>query len=264
MKLSDVTALIEKRMPKSWAEEWDNPGLAFGRLDSEVSRIALALDATPESVSDAAALGCRLLVAHHPIIFRPLRSIVDDTLTGRTLLCAAEKGVAIYAAHTNWDSSPEGVNCVLASLLALEGVEPLVCSQNGAWGMGAVGELPEPLLPASLEQLLHVRWRLYNFTFYGDSSNRVKKIALGGGACQEFWRDALAYGADCFITADVSYHVRQEALAAGLRLVSADHGEMERASLPALKKILEEETTIPVFLLEERKSPFEHWSGNQD
>ena len=130
--------------------------------------------------------------------------------------------------------------------------------------MGAVGELPEPLLPASLEQLLHVRWRLYNFTFYGDSSNRVKKIALGGGACQEFWRDALAYGADCFITADVSYHVRQEALAAGLRLVSADHGEMERASLPALKKILEEETTIPVFLLEERKSPFEHWSGNQD
>ena len=86
----------------------------------------------------------------------------------------------------------------------------------------------------------------------------IRSVALGGGACQEFWREALASGADCFITADLSYHYRQEALDAGLALVSADHGEMERASLPALRAVIEAETGLPVTLIEEKTAPFEH------
>ena len=64
MKLSEVISRIEKRIPKSWAEPWDNPGLAAGAPGAEVSRIALSLDATPETVAAAASLSCGLLVTH--------------------------------------------------------------------------------------------------------------------------------------------------------------------------------------------------------
>ena len=222
MKLYEIAEAIEKRVPKEWAEPWDNPGLLAGERGAEVEKIAVALDASPRTVALAAERGCGLLVTHHPIIFRPVKSIVDDCHTGRTMLSAVKNGVALYAAHTNWDSSPEGVNFVLASELGLKNIEPLVPSQSGAWGLGAAGDLPRP----------------------------VRLGALGGGACMDFWPEALAIGVQCFITADVSYHPREEAQEAGLCVAACDHGEMERVSLRALAALVAEQTGLPVTLLE--------------
>ncbi|MBQ9881617.1 MAG: Nif3-like dinuclear metal center hexameric protein [Synergistes sp.] len=262
MKLSDIIEKIEARIPEYWAEDWDNPGLAVGRSASDITRIAVALDATADNVEKAAALGCGMLVTHHPVIFRPVSSVTDAGLSGRALLAAAEKKLAVYSVHTNWDCSPEGVNHSLASLLGIRSPRPLVPAQNGAWGLGASGVLPAPLSCAVFLKTLHERWNLNDFTFYGDAGREIRHIALGGGACQDLWRNALEEGADCFITADVSYHVREEALAAGLNIVSADHGEMERASLPALAEVLKEETGLEVLLLKETKCPYLHWNQN--
>ena len=91
MKLSDVTAKIEARIPKCWAEDWDNPGLALGHSEADISRIAVALDATAENVESAEDLGCEMLVTHHPVIFRPVSSVTDVCIAGRALLAAAEK-----------------------------------------------------------------------------------------------------------------------------------------------------------------------------
>ena len=258
MKLFEIIARIEKRIPKSWAESWDNPGLAVGDPRAEIDGIALSLDATADTASAASAMGCGLLVTHHPLIFHPLKSVVNDSYVGRTVFSAIRGGVAIYSAHTNWDSSPEGVNFVLALLLGLENIAPLSPSESGAWGMGAIGELTVPIRLGELSDILRERWRLANFTVYGDVERLLGRIALGGGACQEFWPEALSLGADCFITSDIAYHHRQEALDAGLSLVSTDHGEMERASLPALRTVIECETGLPVRLIEEKNAPFTH------
>ena len=168
MKLSDIVEAIEKRLPKEWAEPWDNPGLLAGERGADVEKIAVALDAAPRTVARAAKLGCGLLVTHHPIIFRPVKSVVDDCHTGRTLFAALKSGVALYAAHTNWDSSPEGVNSVLASELGLENTEPLVPSQSGAWGLGAVGDLPRAVPLGVLGELLRERWNLSALSPSGD------------------------------------------------------------------------------------------------
>lgn len=258
MKLSEIMEKIEKRMPKRWAEEWDNPGLQAGSADSNVRKIALALDASDAAVHEAAAAGCQLLFTHHPILFRPIRSVTDENYAGRAVTAAIREGVAIYAAHTNWDSSPEGVNFTLASLLCLKNLSPLAPSAGGAWGMGAVGDFDAPVDLKKLAALLKERWRLSNFTLYGDPRREIKRAAIGGGACQEFWREAKALGADVFITADLSYHFREEAASAGLLLAACDHGEMERASLASLRGIIENETGLPVVLLNEPGIPFFH------
>ena len=258
MKLSEFIAKVEKRVPKRWAEDWDNPGLAFGDYEAEVSRTALALDASPSSVAAARGAGCELLFTHHPVLFRPAKSLTSDSFAGRTIMSAGRNDIALYSAHTNWDSSPEGVNFVLASLLALSDIRPLVPAPNGAWGMGAVGDFTSPVALSELCAILRERWRLSNFTLYGDGARLVTRLAVGGGACQDFWRDALHAGAEVFVTADVSYHFREEALDAGLSLVSCDHGEMERVSLPALRKLIEEETGLPVVVIDEAGPAFMH------
>lgn len=257
MKLSDVVNRIERRVPLSWAEEWDNPGLCVGDPSSDISRAALALDVTEDTVGQAAALGCRLLVTHHPIIFKGLKSIVLDRPAPKAIALALQSGVALYAAHTNWDSSPEGVNFRLAEALGLDALEPLVtpARANGAWGLGAVGSFMMPVSMKDCLKLLKERWRLSWCAGFGDGRRMVMKVALGGGSCGEMWTDALAKGADVFITADMPYHHMQDALNMGLNIISAEHGEMERASLPALKAIIEQETKLPVELLREAQLP---------
>lgn len=263
MKLSDIVDAIEKRLPKEWAESWDNPGLLAGEKGADVEKIAVALDATPSTVARAAKLGCGLLVTHHPIIFRPVSSVVDDCHAGRTLLAAVKSGVALYAAHTNWDSSPEGVNFVLASELGLQNIEPLISSQSGAWGLGAVGALPRAVHFSALGELLRERWSLSALSLSGDLKRCVRRVALGGGACMDFWPEARARGVQCFITADVTYHPREEALEAGLCVAACDHGEMERVSLPALAALVAEQTGLPVILAGEEDADAEDGFGGK-
>ncbi len=169
------------------------------------------------------------------------------------MVTAIKNGLSLYAAHTNWDSSPEGVNFTLAELLGLDEIEPLVppADRSSSWGMGAVGELMMPMPLDTVMKLIKERWCLSSCTGYGSRSAMIRKIALGGGSCGDMWPKAAEKGASLFVTADMSYHNRQDALNCGLKLLDVDHGEMERASLPRLKSIIEKETGLIVELIPE-------------
>lgn len=252
MKIGEFTDRIEKRIPRAWAEEWDNPGLSVGCADDEVTRVAVALDATEDTVARAADSGCQMLFTHHPAIFRALKSLRAENPVSMPLLAAVRRGVALYAAHTNWDSSPEGVNVILAEALGIsvEGpIEPPRCG-NGAFGIGVVGSFAAPVTMEELLALLKERWRVVNAVGYG-AERTVSRAAIGGGACGDMWSAACEKGADVFITADISYHFRNDALCSGMGMVACDHGEMERASLPALAKIIEETTGLETAILHE-------------
>ena len=253
MKVSEIAARIEKRIPLGWAAEWDHPGLAAGDPDADVTKIALALDVTCETVEGAAAAGCELLVTHHPAIFRPFGTVVYNIPAQKAVALALRKGLALYAAHTNWDVSPEGVNVILAAALELADVEPLVkpAVKNGSWGLGSVGSLPASVSMDSCVLLAAERWRLTDFRAYGDAKRKVRRVALGGGACADLWPLAKQAGADVFITSDARYNERNDALSAGLNLISTDHGETERVSLPKLAELVECATGLPVKMISE-------------
>ena len=74
-KLSDILGIINKISPADLAESWDNSGLQVGEPAAEVSRIMVALDATPAIIESALQADCQLLVTHHPLIFKPLKAI---------------------------------------------------------------------------------------------------------------------------------------------------------------------------------------------
>ena len=57
----------------------------------------------------------------------------------------------------------------------------------------------------------------------GDAGRRVSKVAVCGGAGAEFIDEALAAGADTFVTGDVKYHTAQNAVYSGLNIIDATH-----------------------------------------
>ncbi len=114
-----IRSIIQQHFPVQGAEDWDNPGLQLGRLESEVTRVLLALELTPEVVQEALTQGVNLILTHHPFIFKPLKSLTDESADGRMLLELAEAHIALMAAHTNLDSAPHAINQKLCDDLQL-------------------------------------------------------------------------------------------------------------------------------------------------
>ncbi len=125
MKMKNVITEIEKLAPAFLACEWDNSGLQVGKIGQRVERILLTLDITEEVLAEAITQGCNLIISHHPLLFNGLKSVNDQTQTGRIIMKAIKNNITIYTAHTNLDIAPDGLNDYLASLLTLKSAKPL-------------------------------------------------------------------------------------------------------------------------------------------
>ncbi|MBI3948655.1 MAG: Nif3-like dinuclear metal center hexameric protein [Armatimonadetes bacterium] len=130
MRLSDLIHACEVLAPESLAEEWDSVGLQTGSPGVVVSRVLLALDATAETLAEARAAGAQCLLTHHPLIFRPLRSLREDRPEGRLLAALVRDGIALYVAHTNLDLARPGTSDALADALGIEKTRALVPAER--------------------------------------------------------------------------------------------------------------------------------------
>ncbi len=125
-KIKDVTDLLETLAPLQYQESYDNAGLLTGSPTDEVKGILISLDCTEEVVEDAISKGCNLIVAHHPIIFKGLKSLTGKNYVERTIIKAIQHNIAIYTSHTNLDNVLQGVNTKIANKLELTGQRILV------------------------------------------------------------------------------------------------------------------------------------------
>lgn len=130
-KAQEIIAIVEELAPPHLAEGWDNVGLQVGSAHAVVDAVLVSLDADLEVIAEARERGAGLVVCHHPPIFRPLRRVVTDEAAGALVREALVAGVAVYAAHTNLDASPHGVNVALAELLGLREHAPLLSAPAG-------------------------------------------------------------------------------------------------------------------------------------
>lgn len=245
MRLGACVQALEKRFPLSWAEDWDNPGLLSGDPMSNIEKVSVSLDATVQTVRMAAENGSNLLVTHHPAFIHPLKRLTADSYEGATLFEAIHRGVALYSIHTNWDVSPEGVNRVLAEKAGLANPLPLTQGFNGAWGLGAHGELPVHWTLSQFAAHVRKAWDLSWIHVLGEPTKPVGRVALCGGAGGDALDDAIRQGIDVFITADLRYHQVLAGRFSGLSLLVCDHGEMESASLDRLTELIISSTGLP-------------------
>ncbi len=119
LKVKDITKYLESIAPLAYQESYDNSGLIYGNLQQEVTSVLASVDVTEDVIDEAIELGCNMVLAHHPIVFSGLKKITGKTYIERTIIKAIKNDVAIYAAHTNLDSVPNGVNGKICEKMGL-------------------------------------------------------------------------------------------------------------------------------------------------
>lgn len=238
-QVKDFYGHINSIAPFDTQMDFDNAGLLVGRADAAVDKVLVALDITQEVIREAVELGAQLIVAHHPVIFHPLKSVTDGDTTGEKVLLLAENHIAAICAHTNLDAAQGGVNDLLARQLGLAHLEQLhqdgVDAQGRAYGIGRVGLLDTTVPPDVAAFAQKVKQALNaSGVRYADAGKPVCRVAVGGGSCGSMLGDTVAAGCDTFVTADVKYDVFLEAKELGINLLDAGHFATENVVVEPL------------------------------
>ncbi|MFD2637460.1 Nif3-like dinuclear metal center hexameric protein [Piscibacillus salipiscarius] len=124
--VKDVINLLEDFAPKSYAFEGDKIGLHVGKMNAKVSKVMIALDVLESVVDEAIENDVNLIVAHHPLIFKPLKKIDLNSEKGRIIQKLIKHDISVYAAHTNLDIATGGVNDMLMNQLGIKHTDILV------------------------------------------------------------------------------------------------------------------------------------------
>ena len=240
MILQDIINIIESVAPLSYQEAWDNSGLQVGDRNAEIKSALLTVDVTESVVGEAISLGCDLIVSHHPLLFRGLKQLTGSTPQERCVEKAIRHGIAIYSAHTSMDSYLHGVSGRMAEKLGIADYRVLIPSANDAEvGLGVIGDLAEVMdNEAFVEQVAKVFGMSGATLRWVEGRNKqVKSVALCGGAGAEFIEQAIAQGADAFVSADFKYHELQSAYER-ITVVDMDHWVSEHFTREIFEELL--------------------------
>lgn len=125
MKLKSLIAQIERVLPPDWALPNDPIGLHLGDPNQDVKRVLVALEASAQLLKKTTRKNIDLLFVHHPLLYRPLKRIVESDPVQSIARTLIKKDIALYAAHTNMDLHPGGMAKLWAQKLGFESAEPL-------------------------------------------------------------------------------------------------------------------------------------------
>ena len=261
MKIKEVLCALEQFAPLPLQESWDNAGLQVGLTETEVSGALLCLDVNERIIDEARQKGCNLIVSHHPLLFRGLKTISDLTDVQRTVRKAIQQDICVISMHTNMDNAKGGVNYRIAQKLGLQDVMFFASKTvNGIEaGSGVIGTLSEAM--ASDDFVIEVKKA---FDVECARCNQllqrpIKRVAICGGAGDFLLDDAVKTGADAFITGEMHYH-QYFGYEQQIQICVIGHYESEQFTTevfqeiiqqqcPGVKTVIAETNTNPILYL---------------
>lgn len=223
IKTDNILEIIENFAPLQTAEEWDNSGWQIKLQNLETKKILACLTVTEDVLELAAALGCDLIISHHPLIFSPLKKLQNPLF-----IKAIQNNIQIYSAHTNFDKAQGGTTDILAQKLNLENVKSLNDYVK-------CGDLPFELTLDKFLAVVKSTYELDKIKLINKSNHpTVKRIALCAGAGADFIGDIK--NVDVYITSDIKYHAALEVK--NMVLLDIGHFESEKFFSQKVKELL--------------------------
>lgn len=209
MKIKEVLNALEQFAPLPLQEGWDNAGLQVGLTEAEVSGALLCLDVTEAIIDEAIRRGDNLVVSHHPLLFRGLKTVSDADYVQRTVMKAIKNDIVVVSMHTNMDNARGGVNYKIAEKLGLRDVHFLAEKTVGGVeaGSGVVGELSEEMAADDFIQMVKRGFGVECMMCNELLRRKIRRVAICGGAGDFLLDDAVKAGADAFVTGEMHYHV---------------------------------------------------------
>ena len=248
---------LERFAPLPLQEDFDNAGLQVGLTETEVSGALLCLDVTERMVDEAVALGCNLIVSHHPLIFHKLRQVTDVNYVQRVVMKAIENHVTIVSMHTNMDNARDGVNFKIAEKMRLGNVEFFARKTVDGIeaGSGVVGDFALPMAAGDFVQMLKRTFDVETVMANELLKREIRRVAICGGAGSFLLDEAVAAGADAFVTGEMHYHEyfdhEQE-----IQICVIGHYQSEQFTNEVFKSIIEKECPgVKCFLTKTNTNP---------
>ena len=220
----------------------DPVGLLIGRQgDDDIRSIGVCLDVTSSAVLKARARNCDLIVAHHPLIYKPLARLADPSDPISNIAAdLVRSNVALYVLHTNLDRAPSGINDVLAEQLGMEDIHPL--GESDIESIIRVGNLAIPCTAGdfirSVDRALACTGTSTLRYSEGDESKMISRVAVCGGAGGPYVMSVLEADVDAYVTSDVKHHEFVDAAERNVLLVDAGHSATETPGMRVLVKTL--------------------------
>ena len=207
---------------------YDNSGMILD-CASQTDSVVCALDFTNEVVDYAISVGAKLIITHHPAIYRGIKSVSG------TYVKAIENGITVYSAHLNLDVASGGIDDGLASLAGAKQTQTLtyVNETNGFGRRFSV----EPQTAESVVNALIGKLSATKYMFFGDKNKTISTVSTYCGAGLGEQDVYKAEGVDLLISADIPHHVLLAALNSGKAVLQLTHYASEAF---AMKNFVEE------------------------
>ena len=202
----EIIEAIEEFAPLSNQEGWDNSGLQVGNPEIFVDSALVGLDPTYEIICEARDRGIKLVITHHPLIFKGIKRITEDDPTGRCIIEAIRNGIVIYSTHTASDKVADGVSGAAAKMLGLHDVSILESDKDPHVGLGVIGNLPHPMKDEEFIKYVKQCLDVKNVRTSRPVGKEISKVAFCGGSGGSLIGSAIDAGADAYISADIKYH----------------------------------------------------------
>ena len=220
MNVKELYKYLDEAIPSSLSCDWDNDGLMCAPdAKTNVTKVLIALDITKEVTEKAIRDGYDLVISHHPLIFKGVKSLTEDSYVSAKLIDLVRAGVSAMSFHTRLDAVNGGVNDILSEKLGIKNTKPFGIDPTP---IGRIGTLDEPMRVKDFA--LRVKSALgAPCVAYADAGKYVHTVAVLGGAGEDDIAAAALAGADTYVSGELGYHHMTDAPDGEINLVEAGH-----------------------------------------
>lgn len=244
LTLQSCVDVLEDLYPLELSESWDHPGLIVGDVHASVRRIVCASDPTLAVVQQAIKDGADVIITHHPLFFRSVHSVSNQSVHGEIVRLLYEHHCALWVGHTNADAAYRGVAHAAADAFGLKDLQPLVpAASNSSLGLGRVGHLPSAMSLASFARLVACKLPATELgvQISGDLHASVNRVAILPGSGDSLFDDVRLSQVDVYVTSDLRHHPATDAMEQAryeYQLRQYAHGEPDHVSDDSIRPML--------------------------
>ncbi len=239
MLLHQLQNVIDGVLPPATALSGDAIGLQVASVRQTAHHVLIAYELTDEVLDEAVRTDADVVLAFHPLIYRPLSSISDADRVGRLVRGLVLHDVSVIVVHTTLDVHPRGTSWALAERWGFAPLCPIEAASNAPGGMGVLATIPGGAV--TFEALLEMMFSSTHsmMRYCTPPKHEVSTIGIVAGSGMPWCDAAYRLGADVYITADTKYH-DYHAARGRIGLIDPGHHEMERHVPHLLHSLLRE------------------------
>lgn len=231
MKINDILSLMNENVPLSLSTAacdllgaYDNSGLILQGRETETDGVVFALDLNKSVCELAKKSGYKLIITHHPAIYRPVKSVMQGVYTD-----CIEQGVTVYSSHLSLDTAVNGIDDGLAKLCGGENITVLEETVDGR-GFGRSFEVTADTFGNKVKQITE-KIGTTKYIAFGDSDKTICKTATFCGAGLDEASVARADDCEMLVSADIPHHVLLAALEKGKCVLQLTHYASEAIAM---------------------------------